>query len=303
VVFRSATEPFDTSTPAGRMLVQMLGVFAEFEHEMIIDRVVNGMEREAFKASGPRHRTRGLPRRPRNPTPRTRRGRDALLAGPRRRPTGHRVRWILHAQLGWAPEESTLQRMFVRTGLTALAARPITPAVFGWFEADRPNEIWVGDAFHGIRLEGRKTYLFAFLDDHSRRGRTPAGFAEDTGSASSAKVLHRTRLAANPVAAVRANLTVPSHLPHLILQCPRVHKILHDPELPAVSQPPFDDLVGTLNVGFFLTDTDVLIDEQHSSILNQQTPQHPPELFEPAHRHMGKPAREEDRIKPVIRLP
>src|SRR3954451_7751698 len=28
VVFRSATEPFDTSTPVGRMLVQMLGVFA-----------------------------------------------------------------------------------------------------------------------------------------------------------------------------------------------------------------------------------------------------------------------------------
>ena len=28
VHFRSATEPFDTSTPAGRMLVQMLGVFA-----------------------------------------------------------------------------------------------------------------------------------------------------------------------------------------------------------------------------------------------------------------------------------
>jgi site-specific DNA recombinase len=48
-VFRSATEPFDTSTPAGRMLVQMLGVFAEFEREMIIDRVVNGMERKAGK--------------------------------------------------------------------------------------------------------------------------------------------------------------------------------------------------------------------------------------------------------------
>jgi hypothetical protein len=29
VVFRSATEPFDTSTPVGRMLVQMLGVFAD----------------------------------------------------------------------------------------------------------------------------------------------------------------------------------------------------------------------------------------------------------------------------------
>jgi site-specific DNA recombinase len=49
VGFRSATEPFDTSTPAGRMLVQMLGVFAEFEREMIIDRVINGMERKAAK--------------------------------------------------------------------------------------------------------------------------------------------------------------------------------------------------------------------------------------------------------------
>ena len=49
VSFRSATEPFDTSTPAGRMLVQMLGVFAEFEREMIIDRVINGMERKAAK--------------------------------------------------------------------------------------------------------------------------------------------------------------------------------------------------------------------------------------------------------------
>jgi site-specific DNA recombinase len=49
IVFRSATEPFDTSTPVGRMLVQMLGVFAEFERETIIDRVINGMERKAAK--------------------------------------------------------------------------------------------------------------------------------------------------------------------------------------------------------------------------------------------------------------
>lgn len=49
VVFRSATEPFDTSTPVGRMLVQMLGVFAEFEREVIIDRVIAGMERKAAK--------------------------------------------------------------------------------------------------------------------------------------------------------------------------------------------------------------------------------------------------------------
>jgi site-specific DNA recombinase len=49
VHFRSATEPFDTSTPAGRMLVQMLGVFAEFEREIIIDRVRGGMERKAAR--------------------------------------------------------------------------------------------------------------------------------------------------------------------------------------------------------------------------------------------------------------
>ncbi len=48
VVFRSATEPFDTSTPMGRMLVQMLGMFAQFERDTIIDRVT-GMERKHAK--------------------------------------------------------------------------------------------------------------------------------------------------------------------------------------------------------------------------------------------------------------
>jgi site-specific DNA recombinase len=50
VVFRSATEPFDTATAMGRMLVQMLGMFAQFERDTIIDRVIAGMERKA--ASG-----------------------------------------------------------------------------------------------------------------------------------------------------------------------------------------------------------------------------------------------------------
>jgi site-specific DNA recombinase len=49
VAFRSATEPIDTSTATGRMLVQLLGVFAEFERETIIDRVINGMERKAAR--------------------------------------------------------------------------------------------------------------------------------------------------------------------------------------------------------------------------------------------------------------
>jgi putative transposase len=90
------------------------------------------------------------------------------------------VRRILHAQLGWAPDERTLQRMFIRTGLTALRA-PVESAVFGRFEAGRPNEIWTGDALHGPRIGNRKTYLFAFIDDQSRAivGHR-WGFAEDT---------------------------------------------------------------------------------------------------------------------------
>lgn len=49
VSFRSASEPFDTSTPAGRMMVQMLGVFAEFEREMIVERTKMGLAKKASK--------------------------------------------------------------------------------------------------------------------------------------------------------------------------------------------------------------------------------------------------------------
>jgi putative transposase len=70
--------------------------------------------------------------------------------------------------------------MFNRTGLTTLVTAEATP-VFGRFEAARPNEIWTGDALHAIRVDGRKTYLFAFLDDHSRAVMAARfGFAEDT---------------------------------------------------------------------------------------------------------------------------
>src|SRR6266508_2387613 len=50
VAFCSASEHFDTHTPVGRMIVQILGAFAEFERATIIDRVIAGMERKA--ASG-----------------------------------------------------------------------------------------------------------------------------------------------------------------------------------------------------------------------------------------------------------
>jgi putative transposase len=101
--------------------------------------------------------------------------------------TATQVRRILRAQMGWSPGERTLQRHFaddpqITAMLGALAAGgPGSGAVFGRFEADRPNELWTGDALHGPTIGGRKTYLFAFLDDHSRAivGHR-FGFSEDT---------------------------------------------------------------------------------------------------------------------------
>jgi putative transposase len=92
------------------------------------------------------------------------------------------VRRIIKAQCGWAPDESTIRTMFIRTGLNALASSAAgdsgTP---GRFEASRPNEIWTGDALHGEKPGNRKTYLFAFIDDHSRAITGHRwDFAEDT---------------------------------------------------------------------------------------------------------------------------
>ncbi|MDN5804361.1 MAG: transposase, partial [Microlunatus sp.] len=66
-----------------------------------------------------------------------------------------------------APSARTLQRLFARLELnTRPDGNP--PGVFGRFEAAAPNERWTGDALHGPVIGGRKTYLMAFIDDHSR---------------------------------------------------------------------------------------------------------------------------------------
>jgi putative transposase len=75
--------------------------------------------------------------------------------------TAAQVRRILRTQMGWAPGERTLQRHFAEltaTAPTVMGAGGAT-AVFGRFEADRPNELWTGDALHGPHIGGRKTYL------------------------------------------------------------------------------------------------------------------------------------------------
>ena len=49
VALRSATEPIDTHGPVGRMLLQLLGIFAEFERSLLIDRIEAGFERKAAR--------------------------------------------------------------------------------------------------------------------------------------------------------------------------------------------------------------------------------------------------------------
>jgi putative transposase len=67
----------------------------------------------------------------------------------------------------WAPAERTLQRHFAARGLNIRPdGRP--PKVRGRFEAGRINEIWTADTLHGPKVAGRKTFVQAIIDDHSR---------------------------------------------------------------------------------------------------------------------------------------
>jgi DNA invertase Pin-like site-specific DNA recombinase len=52
--FRSLTEHIDTTTPAGRMMLQMLGSFAEFERSMVRERTRMGLQaaRERGRVGG-----------------------------------------------------------------------------------------------------------------------------------------------------------------------------------------------------------------------------------------------------------
>ena len=83
--------------------------------------------------------------------------------------TAAQVRRVLQVTSGWAPSDRTLQRLFERLELN----RPAPGAeeeqrALGRFECARPNEMWTGDTLHGPVIGGKKSYLFAFIDDHSR---------------------------------------------------------------------------------------------------------------------------------------
>lgn len=80
--------------------------------------------------------------------------------------TAAQIAAIIREARGQSPHERTIQRHFARLGLRRGHPRP--RRAYGRFEADEPNDLWVGDALHGPAVAGRKAILFAFVDDCSR---------------------------------------------------------------------------------------------------------------------------------------
>ncbi len=81
--------------------------------------------------------------------------------------TAAQVCRVIAAERGWAPSPRTIQRHFAREGLNRRPDGSV-PEAFGRFEAEVTNALWTGDALHGPIIASRKTYLLAFIDDHSR---------------------------------------------------------------------------------------------------------------------------------------
>jgi putative transposase len=65
------------------------------------------------------------------------------------------------------PAERTLQRHFAACGLN-IRPDARAPKVRGRFEAERINEIWTADTLHAPKVAGRKAFVHAIIDDHSR---------------------------------------------------------------------------------------------------------------------------------------
>ena len=79
--------------------------------------------------------------------------------------TAAQVAALIVAASGNGPSVRTVQRHFAQLGLHA---SPGHARVFGRFEAEHPNDRWTGDGLHGPIVDGAKTLLVAYIDDHSR---------------------------------------------------------------------------------------------------------------------------------------
>jgi putative transposase len=80
--------------------------------------------------------------------------------------TAAQIHRIIVESEGAAPAARTIQRHLAAAGLPWKGGQ--TARALGRFEAETRNELWTGDALHGPLIDGRRVFLFAFIDDHSR---------------------------------------------------------------------------------------------------------------------------------------
>ena len=180
-LIREAADPAHSIKQRGKMVREL----ASCEHtdpfgrrvrisRQTIDRWIRDWRRGGFDALVPN---------PRQCTPRTPAEVLELAVALRRENpdrTAAAIQRILRTQLGWAPDERTLQRNFHRLGLGRPHREGIADGVrtVRGRRAERPVD---RGCSHGRRIQLRKTYLFAFFDNHSRL--LPGyrwGHAEDT---------------------------------------------------------------------------------------------------------------------------
>jgi len=113
VALRSATEPFETMTPAGKLMAQMLASFAEFEHDVLIDRILEGFSAKALKGE--------------------------WLGG--RAPYGY-ANDREHQTLSIVPDEATTVRRIYRRYLAGLGAKAISEELNGAGVLYRGGQRW-----------------------------------------------------------------------------------------------------------------------------------------------------------------
>ena len=125
-----------------------------------LDRWIRAYREGGFEALVP------APRRVANRTPE--RLLELAIALRREQParTAAQIHRILVEAEGGAPTARTIQRHLAAAGLPWKGQ--LVAGALGRFEAEFRNELWTGDALHGPMVDGRRTFLFCFLDDHSR---------------------------------------------------------------------------------------------------------------------------------------
>jgi putative transposase len=125
-----------------------------------VDRWIRAYRRGGFGALVP------APRRVANQTPE--RLLELACALRREQParTAAQIHRIIVEAEGSAPSARTINRHLAAAGLPWKGGQ--IGRALGRFEAEFPNELWTGDALHGPLVDDRRTFLFCFIDDHSR---------------------------------------------------------------------------------------------------------------------------------------